>query len=262
MDPALSRLPGVQPLLPADWLRRDEAFDAQLAYKDWLLSHRRRAVYQCQDGAKAAAQELLSTLVAECGFPRIGGSLMRPDGQLIALSKAPPLITAGRLTQEDWCIMQGYPAQQSGPAAHDLNTRETHILTAGVLCFPSSWQLGEKIGRGLGSIHSPVAQFDSKIARSVQRMFSAVRVGQPLWRANFLIYTDPDLHQHRAEGVAKPIEPTAPRFVRVERQTFRRLPKTRAVAFGIHSSIIPASSLSHSDHAGLALLKPDVIPQT
>ena len=90
-------------------------------------------------------------------------------------------------------------------------------------------------------------------------MLSAIRVDQPLGRANFLIYTDPELHQPRSEGIAKPIDPKAPRYVRVERQTFRRLPETLAVIFTIHTFVVPASILSAEDHAALAKLKPDLL---
>ena len=33
------KLPGIQPLDPADWLLRDEAFNAQMAYRDQLLAY-------------------------------------------------------------------------------------------------------------------------------------------------------------------------------------------------------------------------------
>jgi len=87
---------------------------------------------------------------------------------------------------------------------------------------------------------------------------AAIRMEQPLWRANFLIYTDPDLHQPRREGVPKPIKSAAPRYIRVERQSFRRLPKTGAVVFGIHTSIIAARRLNEATFKTLAGLKPDV----
>jgi len=98
------------------------------------------------------------------------------------------------------------------------------------------------------------------VSNTVERMLSAIRVEQPLGRANFLIYTDPELHQPREEGIAKPIDLTAPRYVRVERQTFRRLPETLAIIFAIHTFIVPASQLSAEEYAALARLKPDLIP--
>lgn len=246
LDPRLSRLPGVQPLDARDWLIRDSAFDAQMAYRDHLLTHKRGVVFEALPIAKEASQELLDILVRECGFPNDGLHVSRPDGIHVPLDGDHPLITAARLTQMDMCILQ--------------DNGEGYTLGAGVMYFPSSWALSQKMGRGLASIHSPVDEYDDRIATSVDRMLSAIRAEQPLWRANMLIYTDPQLHQPRAEGIAKPIDPTAPRYVRVERQSFRRLPKTRAVVFGIHTSIVSASSLSAASHAALAKLKPDLLP--
>lgn len=244
LDPRLSRLPGVQPLAREDWLLRDEAFTAQMAYRDWLLVHRRAAVFAQTEKANEPAEELRDIVIDECGFQQSGDIFSRPDGVQVDVSADTALFTAARLTQMDICILQ--------------DDGEQHILTAGVMCFPSSWKLSQKLGRSLASIHAPVGEYDERIATSVQRMFKAIRVEQPLWRANFLIYTDPDLHQPRAEGVAKLMAPDAPRYVRVERQTFRRLPKTGAVVFGIHTSVVPTSALSDTQFEALQNLRPEV----
>jgi hypothetical protein len=104
-----------------------------------------------------------------------------------------------------------------------------------------------------------VAEFDP-VASIVERMLSAIRIEQPLGRANFLIYTDPELHQPRGEGIPKPIAPQAERYVRVERQSFRRLPETLAVVFAIHTYIVRASDLSPAAFDELAAFKPDLLP--
>ncbi len=250
-EPRLARLPGVQPLALADWIIRDEAFGPQMAYRDWLLARKRETVFAQMEMAEQAAVELLGTIVDACGFERTGfersgDTVTRPDGVVISLGMDSPLVTAARLVQMDLCVLQ----ENEGEIG----------LSAGVMCFPSSWTLSEKIGRGLSAIHGPVDEYDDKVANSVNRMLGAIRVEQALWRANFLIYTDPDLHQPRGEGIAKPMAPNAARYVRVERQSFRRLPKSGAVIFGIHSAVVPASALSPRDHAALTRLKPDLIP--
>lgn len=246
MDPQLSRLPGVKPLDMADWLLRDEVFAAQMAYRDALLSSRRADVFACLPEAQDAAGELCAHIVPHCGYGGDSERLTRPDGVEIALASDHPLIIAARLVQMDLCILQ----PRDG----------VYHLTAAALCFPSSWMLREKIGRSLSSIHSPVGEYDGKVASSVDRMFGAIAADRPLWRANNLIYTDPELHQPRAEGIAKPIHPTAPRYVRVERQSFLRLPATGVVVFGIHTSLVPASHLSKDSFTALAQVKPDLLP--
>ena len=78
-------------------------------------------------------------------------------------------------------------------------------------------------------------------------------------RANFLVYTDPDLHQPLPEGVAKRFDVSAPRYIRVERQTLRRLPQTKAIVFAIHTFQTPASTLSATSYARLAALRPELM---
>lgn len=224
-NPRTRRLPGVQPVAPKDWLYKSETFAAQMAYRRHLIQEKRNVVFAAQGSAYEACEELRHMIGAD-----------DTDDH--------PLISAGLCVQEDLCVLQ--------------KQDDTHILTAGILCFPSSWTLAEKIGHTLTKIHRPVPEF-SPVADTVERMLSAIRVEQPLGRANFLIYTDPELHQPRAEGVAKPIDPKASRYVRVERQTFRRMPHTHAVIFAIHTAIVSADVLSVEDHAALAALKPELL---
>ncbi|MDB2439867.1 DUF3445 domain-containing protein [Hellea sp.] len=225
LDPQTARLPGVQPVAVEDWLARSDTYAAQLAYRRELITTQRDKVFAHRDGAIAACQELRDILGVV------------PSGEH-------PLIEAALTVQEDLCILQ--------------KQGDEHVLTAAVMCFPSSWDVREKLGRSISSIHSPVAEF-SPVAHTVERMLSAIRLEQPLGRANFLIYTDPELHQPRGEGVAKPIDPTAPRYIRVERQTFRRLPETLAVVFAIHTYVVPETVLSIEEHELLATLKPELL---
>lgn len=229
----MARLPGVQPVDIAVWLVRSDTHDAQMKYRRALLSDKRDAVFVASPHALPACQELADNIADESG---------------VALgSDDHPLIQAASHVQEDLCILQKHG--------------EEHILTAAVMCFPSSWDVREKLGRSIASIHTPVPEF-SPVASIVERMLSAIRVEQPLGRANFLIYTDPELHQPRGEGITKPIDPNAPRYVRVERQTFRRLPKSLAVVFAIHTYVLAANALSPEDHAVLATLKPELVSQS
>ena len=230
LDPQTARLPGVKPVSVEDWVYKSDQYDAQMAYRHDLLSFQKDAVFRAAEDSLEACLELRDIICGEKGVkPLIGDH---------------PLINAASHVQEDLCVLQ--------------KQGDYHLLTAAVMCFPSSWDFREKLGRSIDSIHGPVPEF-SKVSNTVERMLSAIRVDQPLGRANFLIYTDPELHQPRSEGIAKPIDPKAPRYVRVERQTFRRLPETLAVIFTIHTFVVPASILSAEDHAALAKLKPDLL---
>lgn len=235
------RLPGIVPLDGDAWVLRDEAFAGQMAERDRLIAERPALVHDLLPEGRAAADELyravLGKLRQDAGY-RVGAdAVLRPDGAEVALDPDAPLLTLGRLVQEDLCLMQ-----QRG---------DEHVLTGAMLCFPASWTLAQKIGKPLTGIHVPVPHYDDGMARRVQRLFDAIRVGQPLMRFNALIYDDPVLHQPRTEGTARP-RPVEKIYLRSERQCLMRLPQTQAVVFSIHTYVVRIASLTEAEREGLA----------
>ena len=239
MHPGAARLPGIMPAGPDDWLSVDEAFAGQMAERDRLIAATPDTVHALLPEAEAAADELLDMaldrLARMPGFAFGRDGVRRPDGAVVALDRAAPLLTLGRLVQEDLCLLQ--------------RGAEEHRLTGAILCFPASWTLAEKIGRPLVGIHDPVPEYGPRIATSVQRMFDRIRVGTPMFRANALDYDDPDLHQPRREGEARP-RPLARTYVRSERQTLMRLPRTGAVVFAIHTHVVRLADLDPAVRVG------------
>lgn len=240
MDPRTARLPGILPVEGEAWLRVDDAYAAQMAERERLMAAVPEVVHALLPEGRPAAEELYATVLDRLtrmeGF-RIGAaSALRPDGLEVSLDPGQPLLTLGRLVQEDLCLME-----QAG---------EEHRLTGGILCFPASWSLRQKIGRALVSIHRPVDSYDEGMARRVQRLFDAIRPGAALWRMNFLTYDDPALHQPRLEGQHRPC-PQGHFYIRCERQCLLRLPQTRAVVFTIHTYVVPADTLTAEELAAL-----------
>jgi len=226
--PAGRRLPGLQPMDFADWLRVDEAYAGQMAQRDRLIRSCPEAVHALTPQAQDAADELYSmalTHLPSCPGFRVGADeVLRPDGVTVTLDRARPLMTLGRLVAEDLCLMQK-PGNE-------------HVLTGAILCFPSHWTLSEKIGHPMTRIHQPVEGYDDQVARRVQRIFDNLRVDQPVWRGNLMRVAKADLFSPRRETDAPyHCDDTAP-FLRSERQSLMRLPKTKAIVFTIHTSII------------------------
>ncbi|QYX56747.1 DUF3445 domain-containing protein [Roseovarius sp. SCSIO 43702] len=221
------RLPGVSPVAMADWIVTDEAFAAQMALRERLVSERRDVVIDLLSEGRAAADELLRVVLGQLsehpGYAVEHARVTRPDGVTVQVDESDPLGTLGRLVQEDFCILRKQGAE--------------HVLVGGVLCFPSSWRLADKIGRPLVAIHAPVAEYDADIARRVQRLFDGVRAGRPLVRQNLLHYATPELHQ---PGGKAPLPEGPPPYLRSERQCVLRLPETGAVVFSIHTWVTRA----------------------
>jgi hypothetical protein len=241
MDPLAARLPGLQPVQPGEWLQRDDAFDGQMAYRDQLLRERRGDVVAAPEEIDQAEHDLLAAVMAEtkadAGYFGMDGAIIRPDGVSVALNADRPLVTAARLAQEDMLILQPRDGE--------------YVLTSAVLCFPASWTLAQKFGRGMNRIHEPVDRYDENIAKRVDRVFAAMQPDQAVWRANLLCYNDPELHQPRLEHERRPFDRSLPTWVRVERQTLRRLGDSRAVVFTIHTWLVPLDRLSPEQAATL-----------
>ncbi len=224
-DPLTPRpLPGISAMSIEDWLHHDEVFAGQMARRDQLLSDTYDDVVAMDGQAKEAAQELLD-LVLSCAYPECGSYVVRADGVRVEVDYDNPLLTLGRLVQEDFCILQ--------------KQGDEHVLTGAVLCFPASWTLSEKFMRPLIGIHDGVESYDSGIARRVQRLFDGVQVSKPMWRFNALWYRDAELHQPRSflkRRVAP--EQMAADYLRSERQCILRLPQSSAVIFSIHTYVL------------------------
>ncbi len=242
MSPATWRLPGLAPLPLEDWIVRDESFAEQMRLRDQLIEDKPALVHDTLPRAADAAREclelVLDTLQCDAGYGNRGEKITRPDGVEVAIDQTAPLLTLGRLFQADICLLQ--------PGA------DGHELTAAILCFPSSWTLAEKMGRPLGAIHGPVETYDKVMARRVQRVFDALKPGQLLWRSNAFLHGDPRLFRPRREAdSSRQITMDEAKYVRSERQAIRKLPKTDAIAFTIHTRIVARDALTSEQNQAL-----------
>lgn len=240
-DPRTRRLPGTLPMDPADWLRVDDAYAGQMALRDRLIATREGDVHALLPMAQDAAAELYDTvlpLLPALGFAAEGGRMRRPDGAEVALDAARPLITLGRLCQNDFCLMQPDGAGE-------------HLLSGAILCFPAGWRLAEKIGRPMMRIHLPVEKYSDDVGRRVQRLLDAVRPGMPLWRANAHLSRAP-LFNPLPEDHPKDMAQGGMPWIRSERQVLWRLPVTGAVVFSIHTYVVRLEDLTPDQAAALA----------
>lgn len=249
MDPRRAHPPGAGPLDPAEWIVTGPDFATQMVERERLLAERRGIVIDELPKARPAVLELLAMLLAHlrgrADFSGDGDAVRRPDGGEVAVDRADPLDTLGRLVAEDFCLM--------------LPGETETVLGAAVLCFPSRWLLSEKIGKPLTTIHAPVPVYDDTMARRVNRIFAMVRPGGPVFRVNWLVHATDQLHlplgrEEKQRGAA-----TVGRlYLRTERQSILRLPETGAVCFSIRTRITPLDCLPAEERAGLAAVLRDL----
>jgi hypothetical protein len=243
---------GIKALDLAEWIEIDQRFTAQLAERRRLLAERRAEVLAALPESAPGQQETLELLLDHLP-ERFPAHYRRGDGRIenrttgerfaIEAWADAPLALAGRLIQEDLCLMR------RGEAGYRL--------VAAVLCFPAHWRLSDKLGRPLDVIHEPVPGFGERLAATVDRFFESIQVARPVWRVNWSLVDQPTLFlppEHR--GHPRPISAEhagAELWLRVERQTLRRLPRSGDVVFGIHTYVDPLEDAIRSPEAARAL---------
>ncbi|MBX3531758.1 MAG: DUF3445 domain-containing protein [Rhizobiaceae bacterium] len=251
---------GLKPLDAASWIEIDRHYAAYIAEKRRLMGELPDLVFAAEAGTADAQQEVLDLLTAHLAS---GGGQDMVSSEVRDAAAAqlrdvagmepniPPLNRAALLVQEDLVLMR----------RGDNGWR----LAAASLCFPSSWSLREKFGRPMHEIHTPVPGFGAgtRNAELIERMFDRLQ-GQAVWRLNWSIAVDPSLYlplstverKDRADRRASrfPTEdPVASAFIRVERQTLRKLPASGDILFTIRIHVDPMRVLaSHPDRARLA----------
>jgi hypothetical protein len=212
--------------------------------KEALLANQNNEVFQSKKGSQLAQQEVLDLIIDYMNtfhseLVRIDGDKIFIDGIKRNFSRKEfaemPLNLAGRIVQEDLCLM----------APGDTG----YTLEAASLCFPSRWRLIDKIGKRMVDIHSPVPDYENKLARPVDRYFDKLDINKPVWRVNWSLTDDPDLYQpirKTSTDYARSINSKNAGdliFLRCERQTLRRLPNTGWILFSIKTYVDKVSAL-------------------
>lgn len=226
---------GLMPLGWADWIEIDERLAAELAAKQTLLTERPDDVFAVLPTAEAPATELLALLAAH--LPRRHPAIFHRDGALlrnmltedswqIERPRFHPLDLAGRLVQEDFCLL--------------VAAGDTYRLAGASLCSPSRWRLADKLGAPLALIHAPVPGYAESLEAPVDRFFSQLKPCRLVGRLNWTIVDHPAAFQPVRLEPSLPITAATAGdrlFLRVERQTLQRLPATGAVVFTIRTYI-------------------------
>jgi hypothetical protein len=201
---------GIFPVEISNWLLRDAEFDLTVQLKKKLLATRRSEVVGLQPGGDEVAEEAAQLVSAWAGVE-------------LASRGIDALVEASLLVADDLAVLQPIKS-------HDGS--EQLLLNAAVVCCPSRWMLSEKMGHNMLAIHEPVAKYADHVGAAVDTYFQRLTVEKPVWRSNWIIQDHPALFQ--------PQIPTGPLvktpdelWIRMERQTLRRLPKTGGILFTI-----------------------------
>lgn len=137
------------------------------------------------------------------------------------------LLSLGRAWESDfvWMIPQG---------------EATWSLAGGVVCFPSSWSMPEKLGQPMRAIHTPVPGLNPALEKQIETFLNRMQPGQPWVRENVGFSRD-DLRNHLPKRPRRRLDATVTLeevFLRVEHQLFNKLPDSGAILFGIRVEVV------------------------
>lgn len=177
---------------------------------------------------------------------------VRPEARAAEAELAAMLGIEGGLEQvarahwEDFCLLT-----QDAPGAK-------FRLTGAAVAFPTDWHLAEKMGRPMLTVHQPIDDYAEQLADGVDRFLEGLRAPHVFGRTNAFVvpgealrYLPTDRPAARFAHVnAGNAGDTL--FVRCERETLRRLPRSQAIVFTIGVHVASLGSLSNAAVARIA----------
>ncbi|KAM0467871.1 hypothetical protein ACHAP7_011493 [Fusarium lateritium] len=252
---------GIRKLDWNNWIEMDSNF---LWYHDLKVSELEKDIdahVQYVDNAvtRDACFEVLEELTAylTARYPKIfqlSDGILRNTltGEVFNYPASNPkeaMATAAKLVQDDLVIMV---EEEDG---------EYH-LDAGAVCLPGFWRLSEKFRMSLDTLHieAKVPHYRVKLQKSMNRFFKGMLPEKAVVRNNFFIQLDDGLHwSHRmgdqssnevaswesANNKGLAIEDL---YFRSERQSLRRLPRSKALLFTIRTYFEPITAIAQEPH--------------
>ncbi|KAH6859721.1 hypothetical protein CUC08_Gglean009665 [Alternaria sp. MG1] len=159
------------------------------------------------------------------------------------------MVTAAKLVQDDLVVMV-------------LNDDGHYHIDAGAVCLPGFWRLTEKYRMSLDELHieAGVPHYQEKLQKAMNRFFANMTCEKPVIRNNFFIQLDDGLAwSHRmgdqnsntvaswATANSEGLRVEDIHF-RSERQSLRRLPKSKALLFTIRTYFEPVTTIAKEPH--------------
>ncbi len=169
---------GTRAIGEADWLLSDAHRDCELALRRQLVADGLDEVFASTADAYDAGEEAASVVIEWLARHRPVADLPAAPDDGAGEDRADedgavadhPLVRAGLQVQEDLCLMQ---RDETG-----------WRLTARLVCFPTYWRLGEKMGRSRGTIHGPVPHYADELSDRVGLFFDRLAPGRIVARRN------------------------------------------------------------------------------
>jgi dimethylamine monooxygenase subunit A len=242
---------GTIPLQPTEPLvEADAHYAAEVAHKQQLLLANHGYYYRANPDTALAQWEVLEKVLKSlvAFYPtqfelkingrnwqwhnRLANEIQQFEFENAASLPLQPLDWVGRQVQEDLLILANDPAV---------------TLLAGQLCFPNDWDLNQKFEQPFLQIHHHIPKVLTPTMQAAQKLMERLVSHRPVWRLNwnFKIHNALDMSSQYFAESRRELAEIGPQltpsnvgerlYLRVERQTLSRLPRSNYILFGIHT---------------------------
>jgi len=241
---------GLNVIDESDWLEVSDSIDQdlQLREKERLFDSSPEEVFRAEELAFEASLETLLLVISSLKEHhsvlyfrgRELGLILDLDAgawenYFLTHPETHPLVIASRLVTEDLLLMK--PGTQASENYADSAWR----LAAGSLAFPAGWSLEEAMGEPTIGIHKRVPGYEEALNNQVDKLFYSLKPERIVERLNWSLTRHKELFRHHGKFETARISEINKEnagekiWLRVERQTFRRLERTGLVVFGIRT---------------------------
>jgi len=120
-----------------------------------------------------------------------------------------------------------------------------YLVAGGVVCFPSSWSLPEKLGQPLSLVHQIVPELNATLGRAISTFLGKLEPGTTWRRENWGLSGDARRNHHPTKP-RTPLQPAVTAegvWIRIEHQRLFKLPETGGIVFGIRLEIVPLTDV-------------------
>ena len=209
---------GLRPIKERDWLPAVDDAAERSADRWRLLESRLHAHFACPPDAYAAVEELLALIAPDC---RARGT----DALREIAARVP----------DDICL---------------LTPDDPPTLRAAVLTASTGWRLDEKLNRDLTEIHAPVDGLEARIGARMRTFCARLPDDQIFERGNWALYDDGAWDRSETPPIGAAVAARGDQasvaealWLRTERQTLRRLVRSRWLVFTIRIHRHPVTDL-------------------
>ena len=241
---------GLRPIEDIAWLELDNLFTEEIKLKKKLFREKRDQVLMNSPDSIDLQQEVLELVLNHLNkFHSNSFNLGKKKIESIKSEDifhfkdyVDPIELASLLVQEDLIVMKP--------------KNNTFSLESASLCAPTRWSLKEKFGQTLSQIHSGVPGYKEKIDSRVEKIFTNLPDEKIFERFNWSIFDSPELFQPAQSKSLVEIKNIDPKnlFLRVERQTIRRLNKSKSILFTVRVHVDQITAVLSCEKTIAALL--------